>query len=75
VRVRTEADRTHRRLLKEIGRLSDEAWRSLIPFPGARRVRLGTRLGRIAGGPAGPFAHVEAHIPDLSAFVANLESM
>ena len=71
-RVRTESDRIHARLLGEIGRLTETEWRSIVPLPLAQRVRLGTRLGRLAGGPAGPFGHVEAHLPDLRAFVATL---
>jgi DinB superfamily len=58
---------THRRLLAVLGSISDDAWRAP---PTKRATRsLGTHLGGILGGPAGPFRHDLAHHPDLEAFV------
>ncbi len=64
--VSREARRTHAALLEVIRRLSDDAWERP---PLTRGRPLGLRLGSILGGPAGPFRHADAHIPDLSAFV------
>jgi hypothetical protein len=68
-RVQRDATKTHRRLLREMGRLSDEEWRSLVPSVTGRRSRLGTRLGGVLGAPKRPFGHAFAHIPDLEAYV------
>jgi hypothetical protein len=35
----------------------------------ARATHLGASVGRILGGPLGPFTHDQAHLPDLRAFV------
>jgi len=57
----------HSRLMQELGTVSAEEW-------GVRRSRegrefsVGELLGGITGG-SGPFNHVEAHLPDLRAYV------
>lgn len=71
-RVRRESGRTHAELLEAIGRLTDARWRR--PATERGRKPMGTRLGGILGGPAGPFRHDEAHHQGLAAFVANLGS-
>jgi DinB family protein len=58
---------THAELVDAIRSISDDAWRR-PPLTSGRW--LGQRLGGILGGPAGPFLHVDAHLPDLRAFVA-----
>jgi uncharacterized protein (TIGR03083 family) len=70
--VQRDAQKTHRRLVKEFRALSDDEWRSLVPSATARRARLGTRLGGVLGAPKRPFAHAFAHIPDLEAYVTSL---
>jgi hypothetical protein len=62
------ADATHRRLVVALRSISDDAW-SAPPTRRATR-SLGTHLGVILGGPAGPFRHDPAHHPDLEAFAA-----
>lgn len=70
-RVRGDAARTHRRLLRAIRETSDELWSTAIDAPG-RRARLGTLVGRALAGPGGQFRHVAAHHADLEAFVRKL---
>jgi DinB family protein len=62
------AGATHRRLVAALGSISANDWAA----PPTKRPRrsLGTHLGGILGGPAGPFRHDLAHHPDLEAFVA-----
>lgn len=74
LRVQRDAHKTHRRLMSEIGRLSDGEWKSVIPSEASRRSRLGTRLGGVLGAPKRPFAHAFAHIPDLEAYVTTLHA-
>jgi hypothetical protein len=69
LRVQQDAQRNHRRLMREMVRLSDEEWRSLVPITASRRIRLGTRLGGVLGAPKRPFGHAFAHTPDLEAYV------
>jgi hypothetical protein len=64
-RVRSDADKTHRRLLTAIEGLTDAEWRSIVPLPIVQRMTLGTRLGRLAGGPSGQFHHVRDHLAEL----------
>ena len=70
-RVQRDAQKSHRRLVKEIEGLSDDEWRSTMPVTPSRRVRLGTRLGGVLGATKRPFGHAFAHIPDLEAYVAS----
>ena len=65
--VLRRARRTHADLVAAIGGIPDEAWGSP---PLTRGRSLGRRLGGILGGPAGPFRHADAHVPELRAFVA-----
>lgn len=62
------ADATHDQLVSRIRAMSDARWRR----PGTSRGRkaVGERLGAILSGPGGPFAHADAHLKDLEAFVA-----
>jgi hypothetical protein len=60
---------THRRLLAALGALSADVW-DAPPMTRSRRA-LGTHLGGILGGPAGPFRHDLAHHPDLESFAAD----
>jgi hypothetical protein len=68
-RARASADATFVRLIERIGALPQDRWQS-PPTSRARRT-LGASVGRILGGPAGPFTHDQAHLPDLRAFVAD----
>jgi len=63
---------THRRLLAALGSISNDAWTE--PPTKRSRTGLGTHLGGILGGPAGPFRHDLAHHPDLDAFAADHRS-
>jgi Mycothiol maleylpyruvate isomerase N-terminal domain len=65
--VRERFEVVHRRLLEAIHAIPDADWER-PPTPRSRR-SLGLVLGGIVGGPAGPFAHASAHLPDLGAFV------
>ncbi|MGH2555884.1 MAG: DinB family protein [Actinomycetota bacterium] len=71
-RVQREAAKTHRRLISELERLSDEEWRSVVPITTSRRICLGTRLGGVLGAPKQPFGHAFAHLPDLEAYVKSV---
>ena len=62
-----DADDAHAEIIARVLALTDEEW-TTAPVPRTRR-SLGRRLGGILGGPAGLFRHVEAHLPDLRAFV------
>jgi hypothetical protein len=62
------AEATHRRLVAALGSISADDW-AAPPTTRSRR-SLGTQLGGILGGPAGPFRHDAAHHPDLEAFAA-----
>jgi hypothetical protein len=70
-RVQRDAQETHRKLMSELKKLTDEEWRSSMPVTASRRVRLGTRLGGVLGATKRPFGHAFAHIPDLEAYVAS----
>ena len=59
---------THRRLVAAVGSISADDW-AAPPTKRSRR-SLGSQLGGILGGSAGPFRHDAAHHPDLEAFVA-----
>jgi DinB superfamily len=59
---------THRRLLAALGSISADAWST--PPTERETGSLGTHLGGILGGPAGPFRHDVAHHPDLEALAA-----
>ena len=59
---------THRRLVAALRSISADAW-SAPPTTRSQR-SLGTHLGGILGGPAGPFRHDAAHHHDLEADVA-----
>jgi hypothetical protein len=59
---------THRRLVTALRSISAEDW-AAPPTKRSRR-SLGTQIGGILGGPAGPFRHDVAHHPDLEAFAA-----
>jgi Mycothiol maleylpyruvate isomerase N-terminal domain len=65
--MRRHADRTYASLAARIEAMSDRRWRQ----PGTPRGRkaVGERLGSYLGGPAGPFRHAEAHLPQLRLFV------
>jgi len=65
--ARRSAEQTHARLLAALRDLGDAAWEA--PAKPRGRKRLGHRLGSILGGPAGPFRHDAAHLPDVRAFV------
>ncbi len=67
-RARSSAEATFARLVEGIRAIPAERW-STPPTSRARRA-LGESVGRILGGPRGPFTHDQAHLPDLRAFVA-----
>jgi Mycothiol maleylpyruvate isomerase N-terminal domain len=66
--VRRAFDETHGRLVEELRATSPEEWEA-PPTPRKRRA-MADLIGAILGGPAGPFEHVSAHLPDLEAYVA-----
>ncbi len=68
-RVHRQEGRVNEMLLQAIRALSEERWLARAT-PRSRR-SLGDRLGGILGGPAGPFMHADAHLPDLRALVAS----
>ena len=69
--VRMEAERTHRALIDEIDRTTDEEWLSKASYPADRRRRLCELLGSVLGAPKRPFGHAFAHLPDLEAYVTS----
>ena len=73
-RIRRDATDAHRGLIDLVAGLSDGEWGSLVPMTGGRRHRLSTMLGSATGGPAGPFAHIEAHLPDVRSYVDSIHA-
>jgi Mycothiol maleylpyruvate isomerase N-terminal domain len=65
--VLRRSDAIHGRLIEALGAIPDATWRE----PPTRRSRrpLGEVVGSILGGPAGPFSHAAAHLPDLERYV------
>ena len=74
VRSVAAAAEVHARLMGAIADLTDREWSSTIALSNGRRQRLSTNLGGTLGGPAGPFRHADAHLPDLNAFVSERRS-
>lgn len=70
--VRSEASTTYRRLVEEIGAMSDAEWHLPAPFQTDRGKRLSTHLGGVLGAPERPFGHAFAHLGDLEAYVRSL---
>ena len=64
---RRRAEATHERLLERLDAFGDARWRR----PGTSRGRTpaGARLGDLLGGTPGPFAHAQAHLPQLRAYL------
>jgi hypothetical protein len=64
---RRRAEATHDLLIAQLEAFGDARWRR----PGTPRGRTpaGARLGNLLSGPAGPFRHANAHLPNLEAFV------
>ena len=58
----------HRRVVGEIGAMSDEAWTAPYPFD-PEEDTLGDRVGSLLGSEAGGFTHAAAHLPDLHAYI------
>jgi hypothetical protein len=59
--------RTHEALVAAVRAVPADRW-AKPPFTRGRP--LGVRVGSILGGPGGLFRHVDAHLPDLRAFVS-----
>jgi hypothetical protein len=57
---------THAELVAAVRAVPPDAW---VRPPLTRGRPLALRIGSILGGPAGPFRHVDAHLPTLRAFV------
>lgn len=72
--VRQEFDRTHEAVVAAITKMSDEEWRRKAPYPTERHNRLSALLGGILGSDQSPFGHTSAHLPDLEAFVDELNA-
>jgi DinB superfamily len=68
LRALAAADATFAQLIEQIRTIPQERW--LAPPTSRSRRSLGNSVGRILGGPGGPFTHDQAHLPDLRAFVA-----
>jgi hypothetical protein len=71
-RVRGDAREIHDRLAQELRDCSPAEWRTLVTMSTGRRHQLATLAGSTLGGPAGPFTHARAHVPDLGAYLASL---
>jgi hypothetical protein len=61
------SDAIHTGLIEALRAIPDSTWIE----PATRRSRrpLGDVVGSILGGPAGPFSHASAHLPDLERYV------
>jgi hypothetical protein len=69
--VLTRFDDLHRRLVSAIGATTEEAWTAEYPFDPDDRT-LGDRIGSLLGSDDGRFTHASAHLPDLRAYVAEI---
>jgi len=65
--VMARFDDLHRRLMSQIGSMSQDEWAAEYPFDPDDR-RLGDRIGSLLGSEAGRFTHASAHLPDLRAY-------
>ena len=68
-RVYRDWDNVHGELVRAIRTMSDARWEN--PATPRGRKSLGHRVGQLLVGKA-PFAHAEAHLPDLETFVAEI---
>lgn len=73
--IRKEARDTHRELIGEIERLSEDDWkaRAFYPTPNNRRRTLAALLGSILAGEGGAFRHEQSHLGDLQTFVRSIK--
>ena len=67
--VRARFEDLHRRVVGEIGSMSDEGWAAAYPRPGRRDDRRPCR--GLLGSDDGRFRH-SAHLPDLRAYVDSI---
>jgi hypothetical protein len=65
--VLRRSDAIHAGLIEALLALTDATW--LEPPTQRSRRPLGEAVGSILGGPAGPFSHAAAHLPDLERYV------
>ena len=65
--VRKRSDQAHDELLTRLRAMPTRRWNA--PATPRSRRSLGERVGSILGGPGGHYRHVDAHLPDLRAFV------
>ena len=65
--IRDQYDDVHAALVKALKAVKDDAWSATVT--GGEKKPLWERVGGILGGPSGPFAHEEAHLGDLRAYV------
>jgi DinB family protein len=65
--VRERAEEVHGHLIDRMRAMPTRRW-NMPPTPRGTRP-LGLRIGSILGGPAGPFMHANAHLPDIEGFV------
>jgi mycothiol maleylpyruvate isomerase-like protein len=69
--VRARFEDLHRRVVGEIGSMSDEGWAAAYPYdPDAATI--GDRVGGLLGSDEGGFRHAWAHLPDLRAYVDSI---
>ncbi len=67
--LRQRAQDTHARLLSEIEGLDDRTWETeLLVGPGEAQ-KLGELVGSLTGAEDHPCGHLQAHLPDLQAYV------
>jgi hypothetical protein len=69
--VEDRALTAHARLVDAIRSIPDAEWEERRQGP-TREWSLGGMLGGLTSSPAGPCRHVDAHLPDLEAYVARV---
>ncbi len=69
--VMTRFEDLHRRVVGEIGSMSDDGWAAEYPFD-PEDATIGDRVGSLLGSDDGRFLHASAHLPDLRAYVDSI---
>ena len=69
--VGARASAAHQQIVRAIEDMSDEEWRSRVPYETERRETTAALLASVLGAPKRGFGHAFAHIPDLEAYVSS----